>query len=204
MTEGERALVRISAAMATRRKDDLQDAFDRAHSVAPDEAIEEVILQGYLFLGFPVALNAMSMWRRISGRASPNPSEIDCAGWEARGKVVCAEVYAGQYQRLREHVRALHPDLESWMVIEGYGKVLGRPGLDLPVRELCVASLLAVLGTPKQLFSHLRGAINVGATPGQVELALEVARPYMDEASKALAWRTWERVVASQAPRAEG
>jgi 4-carboxymuconolactone decarboxylase len=204
LTEGERALVRVGAAMATRRKDALQDALDRARGVVPDEAIEEVILQGYLFLCFPVALNAMSMWRRISGRAPPNQSEDDFAGWEARGQVVCAEVYAGQYQRLREHVRALHPDLESWMVVEGYGKVLGRPGLDLRIRELCVAGLLAVLGTPKQLFSHLRGAINVGATPAQVEQALEVARPYMDEASNVLAGRTWERVMASRAPHAGG
>jgi len=203
VTEGECALVRISAAMATRRKDALQDAFGRARGVAPDEAVEEVILQGYLFLGFPAALNAMSMWRRISGRAPPNPSEQDCAAWEARGQVVCAEVYAGQYQRLREHISALHPDLESWMVREGYGKVLGRPGLDLPVRELCVASLLAVLGTPKQLFSHLRGALNVGATPAQVEQALELARPYMDDVSSGLAWKTWERVVGSRAPHAE-
>ena len=84
MTDGECALVRISAAMATRRKDALQDAFDRARGVAPDEAIEEVVLQGYLFLGFPAALNAMSMWRRISGRVSPEPTEQDCTGWEAR------------------------------------------------------------------------------------------------------------------------
>ena len=60
MTEGECALVRISAAMATRRKDALRNAFEKARGVAPDEAIEEVILQGYLFLGFPAALNAMS------------------------------------------------------------------------------------------------------------------------------------------------
>ncbi len=203
MSEGECALVRISAAMATRRKDALRDAFDRARGVAPDEAIEEVILQGYLFLGFPAALNAMSLWRRISGRASPEKSEQDCADWEARGQVVCAEVYAGQYQRLRENIRTLHSDLESWMVVEGYGKVLGRPGLDLTVRELCVVSLLGVLGTPKQLFSHLRGAINVGATSAQVEQALEVARPYMDEASSGLAWKTWERVMGNQAPHAE-
>lgn len=203
MTEGECALVRISAAMATRRKDALQGAFERARGVAPDEAVEEVILQGYLFLGFPAALNAMSMWRRISGRVSPTPTEQDCAGWEARGQVVCAEVYAGQYQRLRENIRALHSDLESWMVMEGYGKVLGRPGLDLTVRELCIASLLAVLGTPKQLFSHLRGAINVGATSTQVEQALELARPYMDEGASGLAWKTWERVVGRQTPHAE-
>ena len=203
MTDAERALVRISAATAVRRKDALQDAFEGARGVADDEAVEEVVLQSYLFLGFPAALNAMSMWRRISGREAPGPSERDIAGWDARGQAVCAKVYAGQYQRLRENIRALHPDVESWMVTEGYGKVLGRPGLDLKTRELCIVGLLAVLNVPKQLFSHLRGAINVGATSDQVQQALEVALPYMNDASRGLARKTWERVLRSRMPDQE-
>jgi 4-carboxymuconolactone decarboxylase len=55
------------------------------------------------------------------------------------------------------------------MVVEGYGKVLARPGLSLITRELCVAALLAVLDAPAQLHSHLRGALNVGASTGQVD-----------------------------------
>ena len=61
------------------------------------------------------------------------------------------------------------------MLTEGYGKVLGRPGLELEVRELCIAGLLAGLDAAPQLHSHLRGALNVGATPEEVEAALEVA-----------------------------
>lgn len=198
MTEAKRALVRISAAMATRRKEAIRAALGGARGVAEDEEIEEVILQGYLFLGFPASLNAMGLWRRLSGRAAPAPAVADCAAWEARGETVCGSVYAGQYERLRENIRALHPDLEAWMVMEGYGKVLGRAGLDLRTRELCVAALLAVLGTPKQLYSHLRGALNVGASAPQVEQALDLAGAYMDEATRAVAWKTWDRVRGRQ------
>jgi 4-carboxymuconolactone decarboxylase len=54
-------------------------------------------------------------------------TEDDAALWRARGQEVCRAVYGGQYPRLRENVRDLHPDMERWMVEEGYGKVLGRP-----------------------------------------------------------------------------
>ena len=33
--------------------------------------VEEVILQSYLFAGFPRALNAAREWRRVSGVAAP-------------------------------------------------------------------------------------------------------------------------------------
>jgi 4-carboxymuconolactone decarboxylase len=84
--------------------------------------------------------------------------------------------------------------MEQWMVTEGYGKVLGRPGLDLGVRELCIVALLAVLGVPVQLYSHLRGALHAGAPPTAVDEALTVASGYMDEESRAAARSTWDRV----------
>ncbi len=33
--------------------------------------------------------------------------------WEGCGRDVCGAVYSGQYERLRENIRALHPDLEQ-------------------------------------------------------------------------------------------
>jgi alkylhydroperoxidase/carboxymuconolactone decarboxylase family protein YurZ len=52
-------------------------------------------------------------------------------------------VYGGMYERLRANVRELHPSLDAWMIVEGYGKVLSRPGLDLARRELCIVSACA-------------------------------------------------------------
>jgi len=82
------------------------------------------------------------------------------------------------------------------MVVEGYGKVLGRPGLDLATRELCIAGLLAVLQAPPQLYSHLRGALNAGASRDDVEEALELACSYLDERESGAAWAVWDRVQA--------
>ena len=107
---------------------------------------------------------------------------------------VCEAVYAGQYARLRKNVARLHPDMERWMLTEGYGKVLGRPGLELKVRELCIVALLAGQDAAPQLHSHLRGALNVGASPEEVEAALEVACGAVAPERAAAAREVWDAV----------
>lgn len=194
MTDGDRALIRISGALASGDEVALADALSHARGVAEDSEVEEVLLQSYLFLGFPVSLNAMAAWRRLTGRDPARPMALDHALWEERGREVCEAVYSGQYERLRESVRGLHPDLEQWMVVEGYGKVLGRPGLALVMRELCIVATLAVTGASKQLHSHLRGALNVGAFPADVDTALAEAARFLDEEGRGAAVALWERV----------
>src|SRR5690625_6671451 len=61
------------------------------------------------------------------------------------------------------------------MLAEGYGKFLGRLGLDLKERELCIAVTLSGIDAGPQLYSHLRGSLQVGAEPAEVEAALEIA-----------------------------
>ncbi len=187
-------LVRISAALASRDPDGLEGALREGAETGIAGEVEEVILQAYLFLGYPAALDAFGRWREISGQEAGEGVQDDWAAWSDRGKEVCRAVYAGQYAGLRRNVRELHPDMERWMVVEGYGKVLGRPGLDLPTRELCIAALLAVLQAPRQLYSHLRGALNAGASPEDVEAALVVASSLMDSGGAEAAQMVWERV----------
>ena len=47
MTDGERSLVRISAALASRGKAALRSAFEGARGVADSRQVEEVLLQSY-------------------------------------------------------------------------------------------------------------------------------------------------------------
>jgi 4-carboxymuconolactone decarboxylase len=195
MASSERdGLIRLSAALAARNPMRLREAMGVCSRQADERAVEEVLLQSYLFLGYPVALNAFALWREVSGEEAPSPVADDWVGWTERGAEVCQTVYGGQYEDLRRNIRALHPDMERWMVVEGYGKVLGRPGLELVTRELCIAALLAVLGAPKQLYSHLRGALNAGATLREAEEAMDAACEYMTEKDRELTWATWEGV----------
>jgi 4-carboxymuconolactone decarboxylase len=194
VTDGDRALIRISGALASGDKAALAEAFSQARGVADDSEVEEVLLQSYLFLGFPASINGMAAWRRSTGSDPTGPAPPDYSTWESRGRDVCGAVYAGQYERLRENIRALHPDLEQWMVVDGYGKVLGRPGLALVIRELCIVATLAVTGASKQLYSHLRGALNVGASKADVDAALSEAEPFLDDEGRRSAAVLWEKV----------
>jgi 4-carboxymuconolactone decarboxylase len=163
-------LLDVSAAMARSGQAPLEAALRAAIEAEVDPvAVEEVLLQGYLFVGYPRTLGGFARWRKLTGRPAAPAEPGNWELWRERGEDLCRQVYAGQYDRLRDGVRGLQADLETWMVVEGYGKVLARPGLSLITRELCVAALLAVLDAPAQLHSHLRGALNVGASTGQVD-----------------------------------
>lgn len=202
LTPGREALVALSAALAARDAARLEGALRRAAADAEPEAVEEVILQCYLFLGYPAALNAFASWRGLTGRETAEPAS-DRAHWAERGARVCQAVYGGQYEGLRANIGRLHSDMERWMVEEGYGKVLGRPGLDLPTRELCIVALLTVLDVPRQLYSHLRGALNVGASGAEVSQALEIAMPWCAPEGAARARDAWAAVRARSSTRSD-
>lgn len=170
-------LIRISAAVASRDALRLREALEGA--VAADaRAVEETLLQTHLFVGFPIALEALILWREVCGSPPPRPLHEDAGSWAGRGALVCERVYGANYPKLRANVQAIHPDLDRWMVEGGYGRVIGRPGLDLPTRELCIAALLIVWDAPRQLHSHVRGALNAGASGEDLTHTLQIAGDY--------------------------
>ena len=172
------ALVRIAAIVAVGDEGEMRDLLRAESDAARPEWIEEVLLQSYLFAGFPRALNAMRLWRAVSGLPAPErdpeadegPDEL----W-VRGERTCAAVYGRYYAPLRQNIAALHPVLDTWMIGEGYGKVLGRPTLDLRRRELCVVAACIAAQQDRQLHSHLHGCLHVGASRDEVGAAIEVA-----------------------------
>jgi 4-carboxymuconolactone decarboxylase len=194
MPDGLRPILQIAAAIASRDEDLLEAALLDAREADP-RTVEEAILQSHLFVGFPDALNALARWRALS----PAPAGEDRraepeADVRERGETVCRTVYGGNYERLRTNVRDLHPDLEAWMLEHGYGRVIGRGGLSLAERELINVALLAVWRVPRQLHSHLRGALNAGAAAGEVEMALEVAADAMSPGDADEVQALWRQV----------
>jgi 4-carboxymuconolactone decarboxylase len=177
LDDATRVLVQLSAAIAASDEATVRYWLGEAARDVPPLHVEELVLQSYLFCGFPRALNAAREWRRVSQRLAPDSDESEDVGlaeeWRARGEQTCALVYGSMYERLRLNVRDLHPALDTWMVVDGYGKVLGRPGLDLERRELCIVAACAAMGQDRQLHSHLRGALNVGVPPGDLRETLD-------------------------------
>ena len=193
-----RALVRLAGAICGSSTSVVRATLEDAVRAVRTVWAEEVILQSYLFAGFPRTLNAMREWRRVSGRAVQADALVenwdDVAEWTRRGEATCRAVYGSHYEKLRENIRALHPALDAWMITEGYGKVLSRGALDLLVRELCIVAACAVSGQERQLRSHLLGARNVGASAAQIEGTLDAIADLMPEADARSAKSLWQRL----------
>ena len=185
-------LVRFAAAIAQGYEPELRERAAACKTGAvPPAWVEELLLQSVLMVGYPRALVAFATWRKASRLSAPT-SDPDAeysrvAEWTARGEATCEVVYGANYRRLRENVKDLHPALDLWMITEGYGRTMSRSGLDLLRRELCTVAQTAVLEVPRQLHSHLRGALHAGATFQQVEGVLSVVNPL-------LSYDQWKRV----------
>jgi len=193
------ALVRVAAAVARGNVPELERRFAAAGDArVPGLWIEELLLQSMLVVGYPLALVAFGAWRGVGGPAPGDGAEdlahADWESWAARGAAVCREVYGRAYHKLLVNLRALHPALEDLVLVDAYGKVIGRPGLDLKRRELCTVATTAVLGTGEQLHSHLRGALNTGAEPWEIEAVLTVIDGDLDPECRRTARDQWADV----------
>src|SRR5882672_7712747 len=194
------ALVRVAAALARGKAPELQARFAAARDArVPGMWIEELLLQSMLVVGYPLALVAFAAWRGVGGPApveggAEDLAHADWESWATRGETVCREVYGRAYHKLLVNLRALHPALEDLVLVDAYGKVIGRPGLDLKRRELCTVATTAVLGTGEQLHSHLRGALNTGAEPWEIEAVLTVIDGDLDPECRRTARDQWADV----------
>lgn len=167
----EQALILSAAASALNEPTLLREIIRTgfAYNAKPED-LYEALLQTYLFAGFPAALEGLSVLRsacKDTGRdfTPPSAQNINIDLFKERGQLLCEEIYTSAYEKMRRNLEATSPDLASWMIVEGYGKTLARPELAPRLRELIIAGVLAVLGWKTQLYSHLRGAMNLGATP---------------------------------------
>lgn len=179
---------------------------ERAAGLAHAVAVDEVILQSYLFAGFPRALNAARIWRTVSGSTAPasdRAAELGSgADWVAQGERTCQTVYGESYDMLRENIKALHPALDTWMITDGYGKILSRPQLDLRTRELCIVAACAASGQQRQLHSHLHGALNSGATVADVDSTFDALESLVDGEQLGRFRSLLSRVAAKRHPPA--
>jgi 4-carboxymuconolactone decarboxylase len=196
---GVDTLVEVSAALAGRDMEALDAALARAVDECEPSKVEEALLQSYLFLGYPAALTALGRWRSIARTAASDRDDLATTdrvvAWQRRGERVCKRVYGRAYEKLRANVGRMHPAMDRWMITEGYGKVLGRPGLDLCARELCIVATLAATGWEPQLHSHLRGALHSGAQPREIEAALETGLRYAGDEIAPGVRALWRRVA---------
>ena len=68
--------------------------------------------------------------------------------------------------------------IQQMSVEFGWGQVWNRPGLPLKVRSFLSVAFLAALGKHAELRTHIRGALNNGATPEEISEVLLQAAVY--------------------------
>ena len=201
MTREELALVRLAGAVARGGDERVAAAITGVQAAGVDPVmVEEGILMAIVAVGFPRTLIAMRAWRKVGPPATgrgPRSEGSDYRRheeWTRDGEATCQVVYGSNYERLRETVRQLHPDLDGWMITEGYGRTLSRPGLTLRQRELLMMAMCAVSDVPHQLHSHLKGALHAGASAAEVGEALEAVIVDLPEREVEQARQLWRRV----------
>jgi alkylhydroperoxidase/carboxymuconolactone decarboxylase family protein YurZ len=180
------ALARISCCIAVRDEANLRVEFQKALELKVSlQIIREAVLQTYLFAGYAATINAFIALNELVGEDPDffQEKETRIDRWKRRGKELCRKIYGSQYEKLVHNMKQLHPDLADWMIAEGYGKVLARPFLSPVVRELLIIAMTAALQTERQFYSHVRGALNVGADPKLMQSVFEQVKPHIAEES---------------------
>src|SRR5437016_2294525 len=192
------ALVRIAAATATGDEAKLRERMIAARAAeVPPLWVEELLLQSFLNVGYPLALVAFGVWRSVAGPPKETGESIAHPEWErwtTRGVEACGEVYGRTFHKLMLNLRALHPAIEPLVVVDAYGKILGRPGLDSKRRELCTLAAIAMQNAPRQLHAHLRGALNTGSTRDEVDEVIAIVETDLTKDRALKLWEMWADV----------
>jgi len=140
----------------------------------PFKKIYEALLQNYLFTGYPSALLSLKLLKELYlNKKIPKAADMNLYHFRNRGEANCKKVYGNKFEKLISNVKNFSPDMAEWLVLEGYGKVLGRKGLSLKQRELCIVATLAVLKFEDQLYSHINGAFRAKASVEEIDGVIE-------------------------------
>jgi 4-carboxymuconolactone decarboxylase len=154
----------------------------------PYHKIYEVILQNYLFAGFPAGIEGMICLSETFPEKEHEKKHIknDYLNYKEtfeRGENLCQKVYGKNFDKLMKNLASLCPELAEWMIFEGYGKTLSRPFLDVLTRELCSVATLTVLDWKRQLISHIKGSRNVGASEPEIRETILQTCLFLDKSS---------------------
>ena len=89
--------------------------------------------------------------------------------------------------------------MQHYITRNAWGDVWQRPGLDLKTRSLITVAMLAALGKQHELKGHVRGALNNGATPADIQEVLLHASIYCGVPTAVEAFRSAAEVVDGSA-----
>ena len=112
-------------------------------------------------------------------------------GLATRKQVMGEDFVASAFANASDFTRPIQEHITA----KAWGDVWQRPGLDLKTRSLITVAMLAALGKQHELKGHLRGALNNGATPAELQEVLLHAAVYCGVPTAVDAFRTAAEVV---------
>lgn len=121
---------------------------------------------------------------------APQNSDYD-KGLATRKQVMGEDFVA----RALEGMSDFTQPIQEHITAKAWGDVWQRPGLDLKTRSLITVAMLTALGKQNELKGHLRGALNNGATPAELQEVLLHAAIYCGVPTAVEAFRTAAEVV---------
>ena len=126
-------------------------------------------MQNYLFAGFPSSLISLKILKQLyPNKNLDKAADMNLYHFRKRGEANCKKIYGRKFEKLIQNVNKFSPDMAEWLVLEGFGKVLGRKGLSFRERELNIVAILTVLKFEDQLYSHINGAVRVKASVEEI------------------------------------
>ncbi len=145
------------------------------------EPICELVLQSFLFAGFPRCINGLAAFHehyapQANREPSSRTSDTDLQEFRRRGESLFRTIYGPHADIVLEALDQFHGQLKDWILVDAYGKILSRPGLGAKERELCAVTALLVSDDTRQLSSHIRGAIHCGAEAEEIQSAIQSVR----------------------------
>ena len=88
-------------------------------------------------------------------------------------------IWGDAKRAIARRLARLDPDLERYVREFAYGEVYARGALEPKVQEFLAVAMLMALGSPGEIRTHLRGALNAGATEAELREVILFAIPYL-------------------------
>ena len=169
--EQEDLLPLVCAAAVLRDEKHLRAFIERSRLISVKEKpLYESLLQNYLFTGYPSAMISLKILKEYYPEFKNYSNESwDLNNYRQSGTKNCKKIYGRKFEILISNVKSFSPELSDWLLLEGYGKVMGRKGLSLKKRELNNVVVLTVLKFEDQLYSHINGAFRTKSTIDQIK-----------------------------------
>ena len=169
--EQEDLLPLVCAAAVLRDEKHLRALIERSRLISVKEKpLYESLLQNYLFTGYPSAMISLKILKEYYPEFKNYSNERwDLNNYRQSGTKNCKKIYGRKFENLISNVKSFSPELSDWLLLEGYGKVMGRKGLSLKKRELNNVAVLTVLKFEDQLYSHINGAFRTKSTIDQIK-----------------------------------